>query len=83
MKSIKNIWPATFLALKTVSNKYFHENFFIEEPFKKWIYTFDRHSIDIKNLKCFAFAANDEFGNTTIAKIDFNKSKKKIIQRYI
>lgn len=84
IKSNKKIFgPQPFLALKTVSNKYFHENFFIEEPFKKWIYTFDRHSIDIKNLKCFALAANDKFGNTTIVKVDFNKSKKKIIQRYI
>ncbi len=75
--------PQPFLALKTKSNKYFHENFFIEEPFTKWTYTFDRHSIDLKNLDFFAFAANDKFGNTTIVKINFKNNKMNLTQTHI
>ena len=79
IKSNKKIFgPQPFLAIKDKNKKYFHENFFIEKPFYKWRYTFDRHSLEMKKVLCFAFAANDKNGFTTIVKIFFKNKKFKI-----
>ena len=84
LKSNKKIFgPQPFLAIKTKSNNYYHENFFIEKPFKKWRYTFDRNSIEINKIKFFAFAANDESGFTRIVKIKFINNKPKIKNIFI
>tara|TARA_Y200000002_G_scaffold285579_1_gene239616 strand:+ start:309 stop:1634 length:1326 start_codon:yes stop_codon:yes gene_type:complete len=75
--------PQPFLALKTNLNKYFHENFYIQKPFFEWIYTFDRHSFSINDVKYFAFAANNKYGLTTIVKIKFKNKKSIISQMHI
>ena len=73
--------PQPYLAIKTKKNEFFHENFYIKKPFKKWIYTFDRHSVPLNDIHTFAFAANDSFGNTSIIKVRF-KNNKPIIFKY-
>lgn len=70
--------PQPFLAIKNINKQYFHENFFIEKPFYKWRYTFDRHSFEMKKVLCFAFAANDNDGFTSIIKIFFKKKNLEI-----
>ena len=75
--------PQPFLAIKTKNKKYYHENFYIKKPFKEWIYTFDRHSVKKNNVDIFAFAANDKFGNTCIAKVRFDKKKPEIKISYL
>ena len=81
ISSNKDIFgPQPFLAIKTKNKKYFHENFFIKKPFREWIYTFDRHNVDLIDLDTFGFAANDRNGATSLVKISFIKKSPKIKQ---
>ena len=73
--------PQPFLAIKDNKGKFYHENFSIIKPYRKWIYYFDSHSIPLNKTQFFGFASNDDYGNTTIVKI--NTSKRKIKKRFI
>lgn len=64
-----------FLSIQSTNKKFYHENFSIIKPYKKWHYYFDDHSLKLNQIRYFGFASNDDYGNTTIVKIDFNKSK--------
>ena len=79
IKSNKKIFgPQPFLAIKTKDKNYYHENFYIKKPFKEWIYSFDRHSVEKNKIDYFAFAANDSYGCTALVKIKLSNSKFKI-----
>ena len=64
-----------FLSIQSTNKKFYNENFSIIKPYKKWHYYFDDHSLKLNQIRYFGFASNDDYGNTTIVKIDFNKSK--------
>ena len=70
-----------YLAIKDKKGKFYHENFSIIKPYRKWNYYFDSHSMPLNKINIFGFAANDDYGNTTIVKINVNKKiiKKKFI----
>ena len=70
-----------FLAIQDKKGKFHHENFSIIKSYRKWIYYFDSHSIEPDKIKFFAFASNDDYGNTTIVKI--NLKNKKIEKKFI
>jgi len=77
----KTFGPQPFLAIKDNKEKFYHENFSIIKPYRKWIYYFDSHSIPLNKTQFFGFASNDDYGNTTIVKI--NTRKRKIKKRFI
>jgi len=67
-----------YLAIKDKEGKFHHENFSIIKPYRKWIYYFDSHSIPLNKIQFFGFASNDDYGNTTIVKINI---RKKIVKK--
>jgi|TARA_B100002003_G_C14127897_1_gene542502 hypothetical protein len=71
--------PQPYLAIKTKDNKYFHDNFDIQNPFFEWSYTFDEQTIPINKIKKIAWAANDNYGNTYISMIDPKEETLKLI----
>ena len=62
--------PQPYLALKTVTGQYGHDNFDIQEPFRSWSYVFDEHNLPLPILDTIGFAACDRTGGVSIALID-------------
>jgi hypothetical protein len=58
-----------YLALKSTTGTYWHDNFDFGKPGKEFFYTFDRNTIALGALNTIAVAANDKYGNTSIAEI--------------
>lgn len=63
--------PQPYLAIKTKSNEFIHENFDLIVPEKSWSYTFDIESIKPEDIAIVGVASNDKFGHTFIKTIDF------------
>ncbi len=64
-----------YLALKTLENKYYHDNFDFGDSGKDYYYTFDRYTIDLEKIKTIAVAANDKYGNSHIVHGNFDEKK--------
>ena len=62
--------PQPFLAIKTKSKQFFHDNFDFQVPFQEWTYNFDSITYPLSELETIGFAANDPTGNTTVVNID-------------
>lgn len=58
-----------YLALKSTTGTYWHDNLDFGKPGKEFFYTFDRNTISIDALNTIAIAANDKYGNTSIVDI--------------
>ena len=54
-----------FLAIKTSSQKYLHDNFDIIEFGKKWQYVFDEQTVMLKNVTAIGVASAGRFGKFT------------------
>lgn len=63
--------PQPYLALKTKNKKYLHDNFDFGKFKKEYFYTFDNHTVYLKDLESLAVASNDKYGNTCIKRINF------------
>jgi hypothetical protein len=59
--------PQPYLAIKTINGHYLHDNFDVLIPFKKFSYTLDFHTVDIKAISIIAAASSDKYGNYSIA----------------
>ena len=62
--------PQPYLALKTNSGEYFHDNFDIQEPHYEWSYTFDEQTLNINAIESVGIAANNSVGVTTVMRWD-------------
>ena len=62
--------PQPFLSVKTKKNKYFHDNFDVIIPKKKWSYIFDEHTIPLKQVKSIGVGTAGEFGNFCVKNIN-------------
>ena len=63
--------PQPYLAIKTIDNKYFHDNFDFGETNKQFTYVFDEYTININRLEEICVASNDIYGNTCIKSLKF------------
>lgn len=64
--------PQPYLAIRTKSGDYFHDNFDFGDNNKKiYYYTFDDYTIPINLLDKVSVASNDIYGNTEIVHINF------------
>jgi len=63
--------PQPYLAIKTKSGKFIHENFDLIVPNKSWSYTFDIESIKPNDVESVGIACNDKFGRSLVKTIDF------------
>lgn len=62
--------PQPWLALKTATGSYHHDNFDIDVPFHRWQYVFDADTFPFYALSAVGVAANNAYGTTTVAVLD-------------
>jgi hypothetical protein len=62
--------PQPWLALKTASGTYHHDNFDIHEPFHSWGYVLDEETFPLQALAAVGVAANNSVGTTTVTLLD-------------
>ena len=62
--------PQPWLALKTATGTYHHDNFDIDVPFHRWQYVFDSDTFSVQALSAVGVAANNAFGVSTVAIFD-------------
>ena len=75
-----DVWGVQpFLALKTHSGEYFHDNFIIDGN-HTWTYAFDDDSLNMNAVSDIGFACNDKVGNTSVTRI--NLSTRVIEKKY-
>jgi len=62
--------PQPYLAVKTISGEYFHDNFdFLSGPYDEnaeFAYPFDNYTINLKEVEKIGVASNDKYGNQDI-----------------
>ncbi len=59
-----------FLAIRTRSGTYFHDNFDFQEPFRHWTYVFDDITFSWDTVDCVAVATNDRRGFAHVVRIE-------------
>jgi len=62
--------PQPYLAFKTVTGDYHHDNFDFQEPNHEWTYVFDHNSFRLRAVDSIGVAANNAFGTTTVSLLD-------------
>jgi hypothetical protein len=62
--------PQPWLALRTTSGTYHHDNLDIDEPFHRWRYVFDEETYPVGALDAIGLAANNAYGVTTVVTVD-------------
>ena len=65
--------PQPYLAIKTIDNRYLHDNFDSQVPMKKFSYTFDFNTIDIMAVSEICAASADKYGNYSIVKQEIKR----------
>lgn len=63
--------PQPFLAIKTKSGRYFHDNFDFDLQLGIWHYAFFSSTLPLEDVEKIGIAANDKYGNTCIKRLDF------------
>jgi hypothetical protein len=67
--------PQPWLALKTVTGTFHHDNFDILTPFHRWQYVFDEETFPLKALSAVGVAANNAIGTTTVSVLETETGK--------
>jgi len=65
--------PQPYLAIKTKSQGYIHENLDIVTLEKEWSYTFDEDTIKPEDVISIGIACNDKYGNNFVKVLDVEK----------
>ena len=75
ISSDKPLWgPQPFFCFSTWSGQYFHDNL-DKHTATQWSYYFDWQSIDRRAISKIGVASNDDYGNTTISRLDLATDK--------
>lgn len=78
-KKGKVFGPQPFLAIRTHSRRFIHDNLDFSTSLDSWSYAFHSDTLPISDVAEIGVAANDKYGNTCIRKLDFSSSIKKSI----
>ena len=62
--------PQPFLAIKTKEGHYYHDNFDVIEPRKKWAYVFDDQTLQINNIAKVGAGTAGGYGKSCVVKLD-------------
>lgn len=62
--------PQPYLAIKTVTQGYYHDNLDIHEPYRRWSYFFDGQTIPLPAVEKIGLAANNAYGATSVFHIE-------------
>lgn len=63
--------PQPFLAIKTKTGQYYHDNLDFQTPFLEWSYTFDSMTIPMSSIEVIGLASCDDYGNVAVHTIEF------------
>lgn len=69
-KSGKVFGPQPFLAIKTKSGRYIHDNFDFATSLDRWFYAFHLNTLPLEDVAEVAIAANDQYGNMSLKNLD-------------
>ncbi len=58
--------PQPYLAIKTITGQYYHDNLDFGHFKKKYFYTFDKYTIELNKVEKIGIASNDKYGNCFI-----------------
>jgi len=58
--------PQPYLAFKTKSGDYFHDNFDFQIPKQSFSYIFDEYTLPLAKIEAIGIASNDKYGHTFI-----------------
>ena len=61
--------PQPFLAIKTKSKKFIHDNFDFTVSQDKWLYPFYSNTLSVDDIDTIGVAANDKYGNVCVKRI--------------
>ena len=61
--------PQPYLAFRTKTGKYFHDNFDVMIPSQKFSYTLDFHTIDLSEVEVISAASSDRLGNISVVNL--------------
>lgn len=81
VKKGKTFGPQPFLAMKTIEGSYYHNNFDIQLPFKKFSYAFDNLTIDPKILDTIGIGTCDGYGYPHIIRIYLENGRIKKVKK--
>jgi len=70
-KQGKVFGPQPFLAIKTRSRRFIHDNFDFSNSQSQWFYAFCSNTIPIEDIEMVGVAANDQYGNRSVKILDF------------
>jgi len=70
-KSGQCFGPQPFLAYKSRSGVYIHDNFDLQEPESHWTYTFDAQTLSLRDLACIAVGSAGADGSVAVLRHQF------------
>ena len=59
--------PQPYLAIKTVTGDYYHDNLDFQVPMREWSYVFDEETFPIRAIEKIGVATNNAIGVTSVA----------------
>ena len=62
--------PQPFLAIKTREGSYYHDNFYIIEPQKKWSYYLDSHTLVPSAVESIGAGTAGRYGKSSVVKLN-------------
>ena len=62
--------PQPYLAIKTVTGSYHHDNFDFQVPNHEWTYVFDEMTFPLRAVETVGVATNNSYGVTTVSTLD-------------
>ena len=60
--------PQPFLAIKNIEGKFFHDNFDVIIPKRKWSFTMDEQTLRIDEISTIAAASAGRYGGFSITR---------------
>jgi len=71
-KTGKIFGPQPFLAIRTFSRRFIHDNFDFSTSLDRWFYAFHADTLPITDVAEIGVASNDRYGNVCLKKIVFD-----------
>ena len=62
--------PQPFLAIKTKTGMYFHDNLDVIEPGKTWSFIFDEQTLSIENISKIGVGTAGKYGKSSVSLIE-------------
>lgn len=74
----KTFGPQPFLAIRTRSGEYHHDNLDFTQPFSSWSYTFDEQTVSLQDVDRIGVAACDAVANVCVTTLNPGNGKSSV-----